>query len=143
VVDSQGVVYVLSQHSLHQITGDGIITTLAGAGTDESYVEDGTPTPAASAGITSATELAMAPDGSLYFGVGGYLYYPEHVVHLGTDGVLRPVGRGGQKRPRHGGAKYPTSLMDKSLISRGPRSSISLHGAAERVVPLHGATPAS
>jgi RHS repeat-associated protein len=71
---------------IRMVTPDGIIATVAGGGTDSGEGVYGT-----EARITQLQDVAVAPDGSVYFSERG----TDRVRRLGLDGYVRTVAGGG------------------------------------------------
>jgi RHS repeat-associated protein len=85
-VAQDGSLYVTDfiKHRVRRIGGDGIITTVAGGGTGG---DGGLATEAA---VSSPSDVAVAPDGSLYITTGEL-----KVRRIGPDGIITTVAGGG------------------------------------------------
>jgi RHS repeat-associated protein len=82
-VAPDGTIFVADMsYRIRRIAPNGIITTFAGTG-QFGHTVDGVPATQANLRITNFTDLALGPDGTLYF------TEPGLVRKIGTDGILR------------------------------------------------------
>lgn len=80
-----GSLYLLENTSkVRKIDPAGIITTVAGTGTEGFWGDGG---PATAAGLKTVRGIAVGPDGSLYIADGGN----HRVRRVGTDGIIQTI----------------------------------------------------
>jgi RHS repeat-associated protein len=118
---------------IRRIGTDGIITTAAGTGDGFSYNGDGIP--ATEANI-DATDLAIAPDGTLYIADWGN----DRVRAVGTDGIISTVaGNGNFGFGGDGGPATRAEMRGPTSIDLGPDGTLYIldeaNARVRRVTP--------
>lgn len=91
------VVYVASAHQIWRVE-DGVAESFAGNGTPGSSGDGG---PGVDATITNPSNLAIGPDGSVYFGSYADAVVPSdnRVRRIGPDGIIETVVGNGTRGP--------------------------------------------
>ncbi len=97
VATDGNVIYLAAEHQIWRIE-DGVTTSFAGNGTAGS---DGDGGPAVDATITNPSNLAIGPDGSVYFGSadGAFTNSDYRIRRVRPDGVIEHVAGNGTRGP--------------------------------------------
>jgi RHS repeat-associated protein len=113
-IASDGTIYFVDSGNarIRKIDPYGIITTVAGNGTPSSYVVDfPNGILATEVSISTAFDLALAPDGSLIFSD-----LENHRVHrVGTDGILTTVAGNGDANSHFQGIPEGVSAVEDGI----------------------------
>jgi len=104
-LDAEGNLYIADDgnHRIRKVQRDGVIVTVAGTGTN-AFTPDGAP--AVTSSIRSPRDVAVGPDGSLFFWEGD----AGRIRKIGMDGILTTVAGGGALGLNNGGAATDATL---------------------------------
>ena len=118
---------------VRRISPDGIITTVAGGGSDTRWQQygDHAPIQATQVRLQVMLSVALGPDGSLY--LGGGASGPRRVFRIGADGVISLfAGGGAQGVPNRGdgGPAIEASLNDPVAMAVSPEGALYIGESA-------------
>lgn len=117
--DSNGVLYIAeSSHRIRSVGTDGVIHTIAGTGVGSFFGDGGL---AVNARINAPSDVAVAPDGSVYIADEGN----RRVRRIGPDGIITTVaGNGSFTTSGDGGLATDAGLPAPRGLAIGPDGSI-------------------
>jgi RHS repeat-associated protein len=119
-VGPDGSLYIadFQNRRVRRVSADGIITTVAGNGQNNSNGDGG---PATAAAVGGPTAVALATDGSLYLADGTY----HRIRRVGTDGIITTVaGNGIQGFDGDGGPAVSARLSNPVRMALAPDGSL-------------------
>ena len=130
-LDSDGSIYIAdaTNYRIRRIGPDGIITTVAGNGTND-YTGAGDGGPATEAQIFQPCGLALGLDGSIYISTGGY-----RIRRVGPDGIITTfAGTGDLTSGRGDGGPATEASVFAQDLALGPDGSLYTAGGLIRKI---------
>ena len=125
-VGPDGSLYTTDLNSIRKVSTDGIITTVAGNGT-QGFSGDGGP--ATQASLSSPTGVAVGPDGSIYIADSRN----RRIRKVSTDGIITTVaGNGTQGFSGDGGPATQASVWSPDAIAVGPDGGVYIADSISR-----------